>query len=197
MLFLQAVSVDQALIITNKLNETIFSQVSGDDFHGRITGTETMTSEKSLSQTIPANSSSGQIFHFDGNITFEIHDSEHNLIYRSTIIGFGFKDISSCDNPSVVISKNEANLGQNKITLLEFSYLKTQLETKAGRNNWLKRIILKIKGFPEYKDENLEVIDRAADQAYRILLDEILHLMLDLKFNIRINNRNDRNNRTA
>jgi hypothetical protein len=194
MLILQAVSVDQTLFITNKLNETIFSKVSGDGFDGRIMGTETTTSAKSLSQTIPANSSSGQIYHFDGNITLEIRDIEDNLIHSSTITGYGFKDISSCDNSYVVFSKSEANLGQSKITFLEFSYLKTRLETKAGRNNWLKRIILKIKCFPEYIDENLEeVIESTVKQAFRILLDKILHLMLDLIFNIRINNRNNRN----
>jgi hypothetical protein len=135
---------------------------------------------KTSSHIIPGNMSFFE-FSTKENIWFEIRDFNHNLLYRSTINENGFNE-SKKNNEA--IGKKEGKLGSNRIMLLEFPY------SNVGKNNWFRRIILKIKGFPKYLDENLEVeVDRLADKAYMFFLGVGLKLIFGRFFN-----RNNRNN---
>ncbi len=111
---------------------------------GRDTEKETTIASTNYWQIISRKTSFFE-FSTEENISFEIRDCNHNLLYRSTINGHGFNDISSGNNSSLAIRKKEAKLGTNIFTLLKFSNSNAE---NNNAENWFKREILKIKGFP-------------------------------------------------
>jgi hypothetical protein len=100
-----------------------------------------------FSQNIPENISSYR-FHTSANFSIKIRDSNLNLLYYSSINEYGFREISSCDNPGLIIRKKEGKFGSHFITLLEFT------NSNAVKNSWFRKTILemveKLKDFPKY-----------------------------------------------
>ncbi len=142
---MQVSSLRLNLLIYNDSKGNLELRISGVRPIGRDTEKETTIASTNYSQIIPRNMSFFE-FSTEGNIWWEIRDCNHNLFYRSTINGHGFNDISSGNNSSFVIKKKEAKLGTNIITLLEFSNSNVE---NNNAENWFKRTVLKIKGFPK------------------------------------------------
>ncbi len=142
---MQISSLRLTLLIDNDSKGNLKLSASGGGLISRITEKGITIASKNFSQIIPGNTSFFE-FSTKGNIWLEIRDCNHNLLYRSTINGHSFYDISSGNNSSLAIRKKEGKLGTNVIRLLEFSSSNAE---KNNAENWLKRMILKIKGFPE------------------------------------------------
>jgi hypothetical protein len=93
-------------------------------------------------------------FHTSATFSIKIRDSNLNLLYYSSINEHGFREISICDNPGLIIRKNEGKFGSHFITLLEFT------NSDAVKNSWFRKTILemiqKLKDFPEHFEGKLD-----------------------------------------
>jgi hypothetical protein len=177
MLYSQVTTFKFILLIDNNSKENLKLAVSGEGLINITTETETIVATN-LSHTIRGNMSFYE-FSTQGDISLEICDFNHNPLYRSTINENGFNESKKNED----IRKKEGKLGSNKITLLEFS------NSNAKKNNWFKRIILKIKGLPNYENLEVGMIEMA-----KIVCSFFLKKILELVYN-RAFNRNNTNNR--
>jgi hypothetical protein len=186
MLYSQVATFKFTLLIDNNSKGNLELEASGGGLINITTETETIVA-KNFNIIILGNTS---FFKFSTreNFSLEIYGFNRNPLYRLTINENGYNETSHCIDPSLKIRMKEGTLGSNIIMLLDFSY------SSVGKHNWFRRIILKIKDFPKYLDENLEVeMDRLADKTYIFFLGIALQFIYNRVFNRNNRNRNNRN----